>query len=418
MDNNLTSSGSASVFDNHAVLAGDAGVEFQPGWELEIPQQQGPAWSIPAHLDPIRGANSPDAPQRFEGMRSNLNGGANRSRMSFDLVATRIADHGRGLTSERFPMSRLRIEGGRIIAGERELRLEGEGFHRLCGYLGAPSDYLEKRLSPELRDDLLGFHLRSGSAARVGLNDGNSRILSRDGVFVALNRADLHTLGGDAVLLAVRDGFEHDAPTMEVQNLHIEDEAFQLDIVSPSVSSEVRRGDVIQAGVRVEHAYTGERATSVMAFVVRLVCANGMVRRECVGSRETARTRRLDAARQDAEPLQLEQVRRLVVKTRQGLAEQLDGIRRLAQERADEHQLEQFLRRARMHSSRVMDQVRQSWAVEGNERTGFGLFNALTRVATHGTELSGRQRSLLARLAGIYANRHVHLCPQCFSILV
>ena len=73
---------------------------------------------------------------------------------------------------------------------------------------------------------------------------------------------------------------------MEVQNLEIEDEAFRLDIVSPSVSREVRRGDVIQAGVRVEHAYTGERATTVMAFVVRLVCANGMVRRECVGSRE------------------------------------------------------------------------------------------------------------------------------------
>ena len=105
------------------------------------------------------------------------------------------------------------------------------------------------------------------------------------------------------------------------------------------------------------------------------------------------------------------------MKTRQGLAEQLEGIRRLAQERADEHQLEQFLRRARMHSRRVMDQLRQSWAVEGNERTGFGLFNALTRVATHGTEVSGRQRAVLARLAGIYANRYVHLCPKCFSIL-
>ena len=65
---------------------------------------------------------------------------------------------------------------------------------------------------------------------------------------------------------------------------------------------------MIQAGVRVEHAYTGERATTVMAFVVRLGGANGMVRRECVGSRETVRIRRLDAARQDAEPLQLDQV--------------------------------------------------------------------------------------------------------------
>lgn len=224
-------------------------------------------------------------------------------------------------------------------------------------------------------------------------------------------------MGGDAVVQAVRDGFEDDAGTMEVQELEIEDEAFRLDIVSPSVSNEVRPGDVIQAGVRVEHAYTGERATTVMAFVVRLLCANGMVHRECLGTRETARTRRLDTGRHDAEARQVDQVRRLVVKTRQGLAEKLEGIRRLAQERADERQLEQFLRQARMHSRRVMDQLRQSWATEGDERTAFGLFNALTRMATHGNELSARQRAMLARLAGIYANRHVHLCPNCFSIL-
>ena len=154
-----------------------------------------------------------------------------------------------------------------------------------------------------------------------------------------------------------------------------------------------------------------------MEFVVRLVCSNGMIHRECLGSRRTARTRRLDANRSDAEPLQLEQVRRLVTTTRQRLGEKLEAIGRPAQERADEHQLEQFLRRARMHSRRMMDQIRRSWASEGGEQTAFGLFNALTRVATHATDLSGHQRTALARLAGIYANRHVHLCPNCFSIL-
>ena len=140
--------------------------------------------------------------------------------------------------SVRFPMSRMRIEGGRIIAG-----VTNSGWRArasiACAVILWLAHYLEKRLSPELRDNVLGFHLRSGSAVRAGLNDGNSRILSRDGVFVALNRANLHTLSGDAVLLAVRDGFEDDVPTMEVENLHIEDEAFQLDIVSPSVSSDV-----------------------------------------------------------------------------------------------------------------------------------------------------------------------------------
>ena len=273
------------------------------------------------------------------------------------------------------------------------------------------------RLSPKLRDDLFAFHLRSMGQGRGRLNDGSSRIIHRDGVFIDLGRTDLHTLGGGEVLHAVRDGFGSDAATFEVQELEIRDEAFRLDIVSPSVFAEVRPGDVIEAGVRVEHAYTGERATTVMAFVVRLVCSNGMVHRECVASRRTARTRRLDANREDAGILQVGQIRRMTEEIRKELEPKLVAIGRLAEERADRSQLEQFLRQARMHSRGLVDQLRRAWAAEGDEQTAFGLFNALTRLATHGTELSARQRAMLARLAGIYANRSAHLCPHCFSIL-
>jgi hypothetical protein len=204
---------------------------------------------------------------------------------------------------------------------------------------------------------------------------------------------------------------------MEVQDLHIEDEAFRLDIVSPSISSEVRPGDAVEAGVRVEYGYTGDSATTLSAYVVRLLCDNGMTYRECAEPRRTARTRRLDAGRPDAEQLQLEQIRKLVANIKRRLGEKLEGIRRLPQERADVQQLEQFLRRGRLHSRSLMDQLRQSWAEEGGEQTAFGLFNALTRLATHGTEVSSRQRTALARLAGIYANRSAHLCPRCFSVL-
>ena len=104
---------------------------------------------------------------------------------------------------------------------------------------------------------MLGFHL-PGRCGAGGINEANSRIIYRDGDFVRLGRSDLHTLGGDAVLQAVQDGFEDDAARMEVEDLHIEEEAFRLDVVSPSVASEVRPGDVIQAGVRVEHSFTGD----------------------------------------------------------------------------------------------------------------------------------------------------------------
>ena len=130
-----------------------------------------------------------------------------------------------------------------------------------------------------------------------------------------------------------------------------------------------------------------------------------------------ARTRRLDAGQQNAESLQIDQIRSMVVKIRQRLDAKLGAIKKLAGERADRAQLEQFLHQARMHSRGLMDGLQNAWAVEGDERTAFGLLNALTRLATHDAGLSARQRAALARLAGIYANRNGHLCPRCFSML-
>src|SRR4051812_15541167 len=79
---------------------------------------------------------------------------ANRPRTNFDEASRRIVEHGAGLGSERFPISQLRLEGDRVITGDRELRLDGDGLRRLCGHLHAPVDYLQ-RLSPKLRNDLL-----------------------------------------------------------------------------------------------------------------------------------------------------------------------------------------------------------------------------------------------------------------------
>ena len=342
--------------------------------------------------------------------------GANRERIPYEAAASRIIDHAKGLRSQRVPLSGVKVADGRVKTKDSEFRLDDAGFRRLANQLHAPVDYLA-RLTPRLRDGLLNHHLREMGQSERGLKDASSRIVHRDGLFINLGRTDLHTLGAHEVLNAVRDGFGGDAETFEAMVPDIRDEAFSLDLVSPRISAEVRRGDVIQAGVRIEHAHTGERATTIMAFVMRVVCTNGMIQRECVGSRETTRTRRLNADRGDAAILQTDQVRRLTEEVKKGLGTKLEAIRKLADQRADEAQLAKFLGQARMHSRAIMDQVREAWAVEENERTAFGLFNALTRLATHGTSLSDRQRGMLARLAGIYANRDTHVCPKCFSAL-
>lgn len=371
-------------------------------------------------MRPIRSANSPRHIR------------ATNTPMTLAQAGEFIAAHEAGLRRDRVHAHLLRVDSDRLVAGDREYRL-GEGVRRLCTRLHAPADYVAG-LPATLRDRVLQYHLESGNLGRSSA-PGDFWLFSRDGVFLDLVPAHLHSLDGGAVLQAVRAGVGDDAAALEVQNLTIDDEAFRIDLVSPRIANEVRPGDVIGGGVQVEHSLVGDRAPVVMAYVVRLVCSNGLVRRECLGrkgeqggSRCTPRTRRLGSDRADAHQLQVEQVRRLVAETWEGLLAKMEAICRLRDERVDnpEKQLEQFLRQGRLASRGLMAVLRQAWTEEGQEPTAFGLLNALTRAATHpitvrqgarDITLTPRQRRLLARLAGLFAYRHVHLCPHCFSVL-
>jgi hypothetical protein len=154
-----------------------------------------------------------------------------------------------------------------------------------------------------------------------------------------------------------------------------------------------------------------------MTYVLRLICTNGMTHRDCVNQR-SARTRRLDNSRGDAAERRLDQIRRLTRATWGRLRTRLQAIRELQNERIGVAQLwRQFLARSRLSSESLLRHLEEAWTTEGREETAYGAFNALTRVATHATDLSVRQRSALAALAGVLANRAVHICPRCFSVI-
>lgn len=204
----------------------------------------------------------------------------------------------------------------------------------------------------------------------------------------------------------------------------------ELDLVSSAKSLEVRRGDVVKAGLHIVHSrYRGE-ATQVHAFVYRLVCANGMTRRECVSGNGIVRTRKLPADHPRAKELLLDQIRRLTAQTWAKLELQLAELQAANERRANVHQLlRQWLQRARIstkvtegrdiESTRqtVMDRLLDAWRTEGAEDTYYAAVNALTFVGTHDPELSLRQRRVLSLLGGLLAFSGVHICPRCFSVL-
>lgn len=313
----------------------------------------------------------------------------------------------------------MRLEDDKLVVGDRTLQIDDEGNERLFRPFNAPPDYLA-RLSPELRSQVFNFHVADGSSS-VRLADNNTVVLSRNGIFRGFDRGDLCRLPAIEVLHAVRDGLQDNNAELEVQALNLLVSALQIDIVGAQLADEIRVGDVIRYGLRVRHSLVGEYATTIESFALRLVCSNGLVQRQCVGARGTARsrprTRRLPGRYGGAPQQQREQIGHLASEAWQCLRGMSDGMRKLQQRRFDLANLQRFLRQARMHSSRLVKLVEAAWNTEGAEATAFGVLNALTRVASHEPGLSSQQRRRLDLLAGIFAGQEAHLCPHCFSMI-
>jgi hypothetical protein len=336
----------------------------------------------------------------------------------WDAALQKIAAYEAGLERQQCPLHLIRVHGSKLVAAGRVLQLDDDGFERLCRALAAPAKYVA-RFGPMVRSGLLNYDLmHSDGTSRLA---GNAVVLSRDNTFRGFDRGDLYRLPATEVLCAVHAGIQEHHEELGIQTLKLNDEALQMDIVSPLLTEAIRVGDVIRYGLRVRHSLLGEYATTIESFAFRLVCSNGLVQRQCPGGKGTARsrprTRRLPARFGDAKQQQRQQIARLAAEAWQRLRGMSEGIRGLQARRLDLGDLQRFLRQARMHSGRLLKLVEAAWGAEGAEPTAYGFLNALTWVATHEPGLSDQQRRRLDLLAGVFAGQDTHLCPHCFSLI-
>src|SRR5204863_352596 len=148
----------------------------------------------------------------------------------------------------------------------------------------------------------------------------------------------------------------------------------------------------------------GAEATHIQSFIFRLICSNGMTRRECL-TRSGPRARKLSIEHPNAHVLQLNQVKRLAAEVWQSIDPKLQALKPLTQSVVDVPQLiTRWLLRARISTgTQMMDRLLGAWHAEGDENTTFGAVNAITRVATHAPDLTARQRHVLSALAGLMA---------------
>ena len=67
---------------------------------------------------------------------------------------------------------------------------------------------------------------------------------------------------------------------LEVMSCELTDTRLYIKAVSPKATGEIKKGDVVQAGVVISNSEVGAGALSVLPLLFRLVCTNGMIRED------------------------------------------------------------------------------------------------------------------------------------------
>jgi len=324
-------------------------------------------------------------------------------------VAERIDN---SVTEVHLDSTELGFEADVIRHQGRLLGLDQNGRNRIYRKLGAPVRYLESH-SADFQAAALNAHCARG-------NFGAKLVAAvNDDEILTISRGDLYTLPIPDVIRAVGEVLEDVCSSLSVTRISLDWEQLDVELVSPSKEITVRRGDIVRSGIHIIHQRYGNQATLIEAFHHRLVCLNGMTRRECP-SEGIERTRKLPIELPNHRELQMDQVRRLTRRIWGGLESQLEAMRTTAASPVRvEDLLIRRLQQVRISTEKVMPRLLSAWREEGSEDTLYGAVNALTRVATHDPSLKERQRRTLASLAGILSFSTVHhICKRCWSVLV
>jgi hypothetical protein len=159
---------------------------------------------------------------------------------------------------------------GLELAGVGRFGVTPHTHGQLSDYLGIPAKYYQR-----LRQDhpaLLAANINGLLAAKperrlVRTLDGQARAFL-SGKYRPLDHVDL----AEAVLPAL---FEQ--PELRVESCALTEQRLYIKAVTPRIQAEVKRGDVVQAGVVISNSEVGAGSVKIEPLVYRLVCLNGAI---------------------------------------------------------------------------------------------------------------------------------------------
>lgn len=155
---------------------------------------------------------------------------------------------------------------------EDEFGINEIAHSQIGQYLEIPARYYNRMAaaSPDLLAKNVNhwLHIRAEPEKRMLRTlDGNLRAFLSDRYRRIENSQVAETV---LPIIAKMDG-------AEVKSCEITDTKMYIKVVNPRIQSEVRVGDMVQAGIVISNSEVGRGSVSVSPLLYRLVCTNGMI---------------------------------------------------------------------------------------------------------------------------------------------
>lgn len=156
-------------------------------------------------------------------------------------------------------------------------------------HLEIPARYYERMRteSPELLSQNINHWLHNRAPERRMLRtlDGNLR------AFLSAKYRRIDNMEIAETVLPIISRMEG----AKVESCQITDQKMYIKVVNPRITTEVRKGDIVQAGIVISNSEVGMGSVSVSPLIYRLVCSNGMIAAQQVRKTHVGRLNDVDA---------------------------------------------------------------------------------------------------------------------------
>lgn len=336
------------------------------------------------------------------------------------LTAVRevLAERHARLTRIDVPTEAIELDDdGRLCVDGESFTLGSDARKVIANRAAIPAEFLahsrpeiQKFLFDQLYTDAVTDAIRAHELHyRTGL------IVQDGDCCVGIVDPRLACLAGDDVLNATLATKPDDIgeAQLEVPHFRLSGDV-RVSIVSRSLKTEARSGDIVYAGIDIRHSDSGVFATQIESYLYRKVCSNGMLMKVCRHT-DTVPLRLRRAAVHNPDRM-LRRIQAMAKSAWGELGAKMEAVRLLADERVDNRAaLIRSVGERLRFPPKLIDDILQALAEDesGPSGTLWDVVGAISRVGTHSNRLSVAARRFLQELSGDLVAERVERCPTC-----